>query len=131
MNNDRMLRMALRENAAISGVSGLVLLLGAAWLDGWLGIDWWLLATVGVGLLVYAVDLAWVARDDRLLVPGARMAIAADVAWVLGAVALIAFTAVLTRRGEIALAVVSLVVAGLAAAQWVGLRRMTEDRAAV
>ena len=74
--------------------------------------------------MVYAADLLWFARSPRLLVTGGRLAVIADVVWVIAAAALIAFTAVLTRQGEIALALVSLVVAGFAVAQFVGLRRL-------
>ena len=93
----------------------------------------WLLAGLGVGLVVYAADLLWLARSSRMIVAGGRAAVLADVAWVIAAAALIAFSAVLTRQGELALAIVSIVVAGFAAAQWIGLRRLSdaEDHTAV
>lgn len=52
------------------------------------------------------------------------MAVVADLGWVVAAAALIAFTAVLTTQGEAALALVSVVIAALAALQWMGLRRL-------
>jgi len=45
----------------------------------------------------------------------------------VAAAGLIAFTAVLTTRGEAALALVSVVIAALAAAQWLGLRKLAAD----
>jgi hypothetical protein len=111
------------DNALFSGVTGLVLVIGARWLDGWLGLDAWLL--VGVGLLVYAADLAWLSRSERWLIPGGRLAVIADIGWVIAAAALIVFTAVLTNQGELALGLVSAVVGGFATTQWIGLRRLT------
>ena len=124
-----LLSRAMSENALFSGIAGLVLIVGTAFgLDDWLGLNAWLLAALGVGLVVYAADLLWLARSPRWLVRGGMMAVVADVTWVLAAAALIAFTAVLSEQGEIALAIVSLVVAGFAAAQWVGLRRLTASQ---
>lgn len=120
-----LLSKAMVDNAFFSGATGLVLLIGARWLDGWLGLSAWLLAALGVGLLLYAADLAWLSRSDRWLIPGGRLAVVADIGWVVAAAALIAFTAVLTKQGELALALVSVMVAGFAAAQWIGLRRLS------
>ena len=122
---DSFLSKAMVDNALFSGAAGLVLIVGSAWLDGWLGVNTWLLVALGVGLVVYAVDLVWWSRSQRWLVAGGRMAVLADIAWVLAAAALIAFTAVLTTRGELALAAVSLIVGGFGAAQWTGLRKLT------
>ena len=120
----------MSENGLFSGTAGLVLIVGAALgLGDWLGINRWLLAALGAGLVAYAADLIWLARSPRWIVAGGRAAVAADIAWVVAAAAVIAFTAVLTRQGEVALAVVSLIVAGFAAAQWLGLRRLGATQA--
>ena len=119
-----LLSKAMIENALFSGLAGLVLIVGAAGLDGWLGVNAWLLAAIGVGLVVYAADLVWWSRSPRWLVTGGRMAVVADLGWVVAAAALIAFTAVLTTQGEAALALVSVVIAALAAVQWMGLRKL-------
>ncbi len=129
-----LLGRAMTDNGLFSGTAGIVLIIGAAFgLGGWIGINAWLLAGLGVGLVVYAADLLWLARSSRMIVAGGRAAVLADVAWVIAAAALIAFSAVLTRQGELALAIVSIVVAGFAAAQWIGLRRLSdaEDHTAV
>ena len=119
-----LLSKAMKENAIFSGLAGLVLIVGASGLDGWLGVDAWLLAAIGLGLVVYAADLMWWSRSPRWLVTGGRMAVVADLGWVVAAAGLIAFTAVLTTRGEATLALVSVVIAALAAAQWLGLRKL-------
>ncbi len=122
-----LLSKAMTENAIFSGLAGLVLVVGASGLDGWLGVDARLLAAIGLGLVVYAADLMWWSRSPRWLVTGGRMAVVADLGWVVAAAALIAFTAVLTTQGEAALALVSVVIAALAAAQWLGLRKLAAD----
>ncbi len=119
-----LLSRAMLDNALFSGLTGLVLIVGAAGLDSWLGISAWLLVGLGIGLLVYAADLVWWSRSERWLVTGGRMAVLADTGWAVAAAALIAFTAVLTTQGELALAAVSLIVAAFGAAQWQGLRRL-------
>ena len=123
-NKPSLLSKAMTENAIFSGLAGLVLIVGASGLDGWLGVDAWLLAAIGLGLVVYAADLMWWSRSPRWLVTGGRMAVVADLGWVVAAAALIAFTAVLTSQGEAVLALVSVVIAALAAAQWLGLRKL-------
>ena len=123
-NKPSLLSKAMKKNAIFSGLAGLVLIVGAPGLDGWLGVDARLLAAIGLGLVVYAADLMWWSRSPRWLVTGGRMAVVADLGWVVAAAALIAFTAVLTTQGEAALALVSVVIAALAALQWMGLRRL-------
>jgi hypothetical protein len=56
---------------------------------------------------------------------GRKLAVAGDSVWVVGSLALIGFSDVLSPSGEIAVAGVSLVVAGFAIAQFFGLRRLT------
>lgn len=124
-----LLGRAMTENGLFSGVAGIVFIVGAAFgLGAWLGINDWLLAALGTALVVFAADLLWLARSSRFIVAGGRAAVVADVAWVVAAGALIAFSAVLTRQGEVTLAIVSLVVAGFAAAQWIGLSRLRDAR---
>ena len=119
-----MLKTAMIENAMFSGLTGVVLIFGAAWLDTWLGAPGWLLAALGAGLIGYAAFLVTTARNPRWMRFGGTNAVVGDVAWVLGAAALILVTDALTTKGEIALATVSAIVAAFAALQWIGLRRI-------
>lgn len=114
-------------NAVFSALTGLVVAFGSGRLDDWLGVDARLLVLLGVGLVVYALDLVWSTRSPDRLAIGGRVAVAADAGWVVGAVALVAATDVLTPSGETDLVVVTLVVAGLAVAQWIGLRRLDRE----
>lgn len=118
-----LLKATLFVNAGSSGVTGLALAVGAVPVADWLGIPTWVAVVVGIGLLVFAVDVAVTARNPR---PGAvRQVIIADVAWVIGALIVIfGFPGSMTTEGLWALGLISLVVAGFAVLQTVGLRRV-------
>lgn len=120
----RLLASAVSVNGIFSAASGVVLIAGAPMLRSPIGADGWLLATVGVGLVGFAVLLVWLLAAPRRLAVGAGSVLVADVAWVLGAVVLLAgFPGLLAPAGRVGLAVVSGVVAAIAVAQAVGLRR--------
>ncbi|MEN8237692.1 MAG: hypothetical protein ABFR53_00685 [Actinomycetota bacterium] len=121
-----LLGRALSANALFSGTSGLVLLVGASGLDGWLGVDARVLAGIGAGLMLYAIVLSIWARSQTWLRRGGVFAIAGDSLWVAGAVALIALTSVLTTAGEVALGVVTIAVAAFAVIQVIGVVRLDE-----
>lgn len=122
-DSHRPLVVAMTENAVFSAASGVVLAAGAAALDTWFGVPAWLLVLVGLGLVGYAADLVWFTRSPHRLALGGRVAVAADAAWVFGAaVLLLGFPETLTTQGNVALAVVTVVVAAFAVAQWRGLR---------
>lgn len=113
---------ALGVNALTSCGTGLVLAAGAPWLASPLGAPTWLLAAIGVGLVVFAIDIVVALARPAGLRRAAGWIIAADVAWVLGAAVVIA-TELLTALGSVLLGAVSAAVAGFAIAQVVGLRR--------
>ena len=116
---------ALAANAGFSGLSGLVLVAAADPVAAWIGIEevGWLRA-VGVGLLLFAAGLVRLVRDEGRSRTGVLSVIAADAGWVVGsAVLLLAFPGLLSPAGEWAVAAVAVVVAGLACAQFLGLRR--------
>jgi hypothetical protein len=114
----------LVENAMVSGITGLVLVVGAAGLDTWMGVNQWVLAGVGAGLVAYAVALVVWARSPKWLRLGGLLAVASDVMWVILAAALIFFTDEMTAAGEVALAGVTAVVACLSVAQTVGIVKL-------
>lgn len=120
-----LLGKAMIDNAIVSGLTGLGLTASATSIDDWLGVNAWAIAVVGLGLIGFALDLAFRARSPRWLVKGGKLAVAGDSLWVVGSFALIGFSDVLSPSGEVALAGVSLVVAGFAIAQYIGLRRLT------
>lgn len=118
-----LLRAALAANAAFSGLSGAVLVLGPARLDAFLGLDRVVLVAIGLALLGFAaLLLAGAARRALTPVVG-WMAVSADVTWIVGAIVVIGLGQVLTAEGNLGLALVTAVVAALAGVQWLGLRR--------
>jgi uncharacterized membrane protein len=122
-----LLGRVLLDNAVISGLTGLILMVGAGRLDGWLGANAWILAGIGVGLVFYALDLVAWARSPKWLRRGGLLAVTGDTLWVIGSVALITFTSVLTPAGEVALGVVTAVVAVFVVLQAIGLTKLEEE----
>ena len=123
-SNDRLLRLALRGNAAFSATSGLISLVAAAPLAAGLGVpDPMVLTSLGAQLLVFAAFLVWLSTRERIH-PGVTMGvIVADAAWVVGTVPLLA-AGILTTLGVWTALGVADVVALFAVLQWIGLRRM-------
>ena len=127
MRNE-LLRRALLANAAFSAVTAILALVLGGRLEESLGPPAWSIRALGAGLLAFAALVAHEAREPSRR--GARPIIAADLAWVVGAIAIIAVTPDwLTDTGSLVLASVTAVVATLAAAPWRGLRRAAAGRA--
>jgi carbon monoxide dehydrogenase subunit G len=123
------LATAMGWNVVFSAVSGLALLVGGAGLDGVFGVEAWLLSGLGGGLLLFAGAMLWLLAEPGRIAAGGRAVVAADVAWVAGAVGLlVGFPAALSGPGKVALGVVTVVVADLAVAQAIGLRRVGAER---
>lgn len=119
--NSGLLTTSLQVNIGFSTTSGLLLILGAPWLDDLLGPAPWVLAGVGAGLLTFAVMLLYGGRRAPLAT--ARMAVAADLAWVAGTIALAPLVgASFTTIGKVVAVVVAFVVLILAIAEVTGLR---------
>lgn len=122
---DTLLTRALAANAAFSGLSGLVLLAAAGPVAGWIGLEGgaWLRA-IGAGLLLFAAALVGLTRSREPARRAVGAVTAADLAWVAGSALLLAlFPDLLTTAGERTVGAVAVVVAALAAAQLLGLRR--------
>lgn len=116
-----LLTTALTANAVFSGLSGLVLTIGAGPMSHWLGIPTWISIAAGLGLVLFSVQVAMTARDPQ---PQAvRVVIAGDVVWVVLAIMLMAvFPEAMSSEGVVALVVVTGAVATFALLQWLGLR---------
>jgi ribosome-associated toxin RatA of RatAB toxin-antitoxin module len=120
-----LLAETISVNALFSGGCGLLLLAAATALTVPLGLPAWWLAGVGVGLLAFAGLLLWILAEPRRLAAGGRAALAADLAWVVGAVVvLVGFPSVLTPTGRTALTMLTGVVALLTSSQAMGLSRI-------
>lgn len=124
------LTTTLAVNATSSAVTGAGLLVGAAPLSDWLGIPTLVSVIVGLGLVIFALDVAWTSRNpaaNRVL-----RVIVADVAWVIGAgIVILGYPRSMSREGLWALGVISVAVAAFALLQTVGLRRAAVAGSAV
>lgn len=120
----RLLRLALRANAAFSIVSGAALLAGARPIAGFIGhgraAD---LAAVGGALLGFAAWLLWIAARPEISRGGARLAVALDLGWVL-LTAVVLAAGSFNAAGRTVAVVVALLVADFALFQFLGLRRL-------
>ncbi|HEV8585086.1 MAG TPA: hypothetical protein VGT02_08960 [Methylomirabilota bacterium] len=126
--NDRtgFLRKSLQLDGVASGLTGALLLFGAAPVSALIGLSSPALArAVGAGLLVFAAALLWHAGRARVSRAEALGTVALNAAWVLGSVVVIEYGA-LTLPGNVAVGAVALAVLGFAVLEVVGLRRLRE-----
>lgn len=120
--SSKTLTRTLYANAGFSGGTGLAMIVAADPLSRWLGIPFWLTVAVGAALLPFAIAVAGVARNLRTR--AVKSVIVADVAWVVGAAAvIIGSPRSMSSAGLWALGLVTIAVADFALFQYLGLRR--------
>lgn len=114
---------SVKLDAAMSGVSGAVLVAGGAFLDGTTGIPAGWLVAIGLFFLVYAAALAAIVRAGTP--PSlARLVVMGNAAWVvLSIVALAADWLTPTTTGSVLIGLQAAAVALVAELQLLGLRR--------
>ena len=118
------LPLILKANSTFSMATGVLMLILNPWVGELTGVPSAWLATVGAGLLVFALVVRRIAHDppnrnDVIAV------IAADLLWVVGAVILIVgFPDALTTPGKWVLGVASVIVLDFTALQLIGLARL-------
>ena len=124
-----LLRRAMRGNAIFSAVSGLAFALFSSTLSTTLGIPWpGVLLAVGIVLIIYAADLAWVTSSELFDIRWGMVAVGLDVVWVVGsAVILLAGLLPLTTVGWWVVAIAADIVLIFAVAQAVGIRRIRQN----
>lgn len=83
------IRQVLLTDIAITGATALLMLLGAPVLDDLLDVPAALLAGAGAVLIPYVGYLFWLANRDAAPRAGIGVAIAANLAWAIGCVALL------------------------------------------
>jgi len=120
----RLLPLVLEVNAATSILAGAVGLAAGRWSANRLGLDdttW--VRLVGAGLILFALTVAAASRlRGPALVRAARLVSAADAAWVVATVAVVA-TGVLSTGGVVIVLVMGLGVLDLGLAQlWLAAR---------
>ena len=127
-----LLRKALLGNAALSGLSGLVLIIASGAVAGLLGPNTSasLVVAVGVACLGFAIAVAAIARPHEPEPLAAVVVTTLDVLWVLGSVALLAgFSDRLSTAGFWLVLGQAVIVADFALLQAIGLRRQLKDQA--
>jgi len=126
MTADQSLRLALKGNAAFSLTSAALMLLAGPTVAGWLGLDAvWPLRAIGVGLVLFAVDLLHQAKQPVLQRWRAYGASAGDLLWVVGtAMLLVGWPELLAPGGRTLAIAVAVIVFVFGSWQWVSARRV-------
>jgi hypothetical protein len=125
-NNSSLLRNALYGNSIFCSTSGLAFAVFSGPIADFLGLSAsWIILVLGIGLLLYGLEVFWFARKDSINQGFAKFVISADIVWVLGSLSLI-FTNLVafTSPGKWAIAIIADIVLVFAIAQYIGLRRM-------
>ena len=119
-----LLRFALLLDGVATGANGVLYLAGAPLLDGWLGLPTEMLVVVGAFLIVYAALVLRLATRPEMPRIAVVAVIAANALWVVDSLLALAFDWFTpTTAGQVLIAVQAVLVAGLAALQYVGLRQ--------
>ena len=131
-DDTRRLRVALKANAVFSGLCGLALMIMPGTWAELIGFPWpWVLGALGFGLACFAALATHAAADVLARRTIITLIIGADVLWVAASpIAMLTGANTLTVSGQGVIAVVALLVAALAAAQWMGLRAMNSGTVA-
>jgi hypothetical protein len=120
------LRRALVADGAISGTTGLLMVLGAGLLEGLLGLPAALLRYAGFSLIPFAAFLFYLAKRDGLSPTSVWFVIVLNTAWVVASVLLLASSSIdPTALGYAFIIVQAVAVAVFVELQYVGLRRPT------
>lgn len=91
MPREGLVRLALKIDALVTGANGAAYLIGADLLDSTLGLPAGMLRATGAFLLVFALAVWAIGTRPVLRVPLVAAVIAANIAWVVESLALVAF----------------------------------------
>ncbi|MGE5511019.1 MAG: hypothetical protein ACM31O_07205 [Bacteroidota bacterium] len=118
------LRHALLADAAASGATALLLIIGAGVLDGLLGLPVALMRGAGLILIPYVAFVAWLGTRERLSGAAVRAVIILNAIWAAASLLVLVGGAVApTMLGYAFVVLQALVVALFGELQYVGLRR--------
>lgn len=123
-----LLRRALTADAVLTGATALMLLAGAGFLGGLLGLPVALLRGAGLSLVPFTAFLVYLLRREHLPRGAAWFVVACNALWAVDSILLL-FTSWVdpTRLGYVFVVFQALVVAGFAEMQYVGLRRSPKE----
>jgi hypothetical protein len=124
IHSSSFLRRALQADAIFSGVSAVMLTIGAGQFAPLLNLPETLLRETGLFLIAYAALVGWLGTRQSMPRVLVGVVIAGNAAWTLASIALLLSDAVTPNLlGETAIALQAIVVGVLAELQYVGLRR--------
>ena len=124
INPSPFLRRAIQADAIFSGVSAVLLTLGAGAFAPLLNLPEALLRETGLFLIAYAALVGWLGTRQTMPKALVGIVIAGNAAWMLASIALLLSDAVTPNLlGEAAIAMQAIVVGALAELQYIGLRR--------
>jgi hypothetical protein len=125
------LRRAIQADAIFSGVSALLLTLGAGALAPWLNLPEALLRETGLFLVAYAALVGWLGTRQSMPRPLVVIVISGNTAWTLASIALLLSGAVTPNLlGEAFVTIQAIAVGALAELQYIGLRKSRDALAA-
>ena len=118
------LRRAIQADAIFSGVSAVLLTLGAVELAPWLNLPEALLRETGLFLIAYAALVGWLGTRQAMPKALVVIVIAGNAAWTIASIGLL-FSGAVTPNllGEAFVAIQAIVVGALAELQYLGLRK--------
>lgn len=118
------LRRAIQADAIFSGVSAVLLTLGAGAFAPLLNLPEALLRETGLFLIAYTALVGWLGTRQSMPKALVGIVIAGNAAWTLASIALLLSDAVTHNLpGEAAIAMQAIVPGALAELQYIGLRR--------
>ncbi len=126
-DKEKLLRLALTENFLFSAASGIALLVAPNVISKFVGeaIPAWLMLAVGAGLLCFTAGILRQILRRPLRRGEALLTIVMDEVWVIVSILLLVLaTHWFSAGGQWLIGAVAFAVAGIAVAQWLGLRRL-------
>jgi len=126
-DKEKLLRLALTGNFLFSAACGIALVAAPGVISRFLGAaaPHWLMLALGAGLLFFAAALLRQVLRRPLSRGEARLTVLMDAGWVAASILLLVLAPHwFSGGGQWLVALVAVAVAGLALAQWLGLRRL-------
>ena len=118
VESTRFANLALGLDAAFCNVVGLVFTLTGAFMSDWLGVAGWIATVFGVVVLLWSFVVTLFANRRVSRAHEVRFVMRINVAFVVFALAVVAWPGALTGSGKAVLGIGAAIVAGFALAQW-------------
>lgn len=118
-----MLIKSLIANAIFSGSSALIILVFGSWFNHHVQMPQWIYLGIGIGLLIFAIQLGLMVKLDKLREKLINSVIVSDIAWVLitGGM-LLGYSESVSNVGVFIILAVNVIVSILAWLQYLGRR---------